>query len=750
MFWGTPALQFVPWWAWAWETLIDGHLPLWNPLVGMGAPLIANYQSALFYPPYWCYFIFYVIGGIKAMAWAQGLLVTLHIIWAGLGMTKLIRRNGFGQLSQTIGGLAFSLSGYLVARAWFASINASVAWLPWVMLMAFDAVRQPKKLNIWLKLAIVIAFQLLSGHAQTTWYTLLLAGLWVGFLTFKASIHENFGDGLRAFLHSELKFALAVVAGLALAAVQLLPTFVYLQQSQRASAVEMEFALTYSLWPWRLLEIFAPGLFGSPARGDFWGYGNYWEDALYIGLLPALLALMSIIGVFFARRGNNTGRKARSIDVDQRSISTFLVIIFAVSILLALGKNTPIYPWLYQHVPTFDMFQAPTRISIWAVFSLSLLAAIRVDVWHKPEGRGLYWTRLATAGAFAISLGAGLAFWGMGDVKATFIRAAALAGLWGFGTGVLSLMAPGIGKDSLRIDVWRWVVIAWLGADLIVAGWGLVPGISADFYDFTDLQDANVASRIYLSPTEEDELKYAHFLSFDSFQKGLDWDEMRNALLPNLNMLTGVASTNNFDPMVPGRYQIWMDSLGEVDEAKRKRLLQLMGVSTIVKLENDESFDIRFESLKGGARVRWVPCAISAKDQGDAWVRIFKDQFDPQVEVIIEGLEPTKLQDCSQSTSKFTIISENTNQIVIKLETNTSGWLVVPDVNYPGWIAKVDGQLEPILQANYLFRAVPVEPGTHQVEFIYRPLEFAIGIFVTILSWIVIIALYFKKYNSLL
>ena len=53
LFWGTSAAQFISWWKWAFDTILSGHLPLWNPLVGMGAPLIANYQSALFYPPNW-------------------------------------------------------------------------------------------------------------------------------------------------------------------------------------------------------------------------------------------------------------------------------------------------------------------------------------------------------------------------------------------------------------------------------------------------------------------------------------------------------------------------------------------------------------------------------------------------------------------------------------------------------------------------------------------------------------------------
>jgi len=181
LFWGTPSLQFLPWWKWAFDTLLTGQLPLWNPLVGMGAPLIANYQSALFYPPNWTYFLFYVLGGISALAWSQALMGALHLIWASIGTALLVRRLGLGRLAQTISGLAFGLSGYLVARAWFASINAAVAWLPWVLLLAYDLVVQNRTAKSILKLGLVVGLQLLTGHAQTTWYTWVLAALWVGF-----------------------------------------------------------------------------------------------------------------------------------------------------------------------------------------------------------------------------------------------------------------------------------------------------------------------------------------------------------------------------------------------------------------------------------------------------------------------------------------------------------------------------------------------------------------------------------------
>jgi hypothetical protein len=81
----------------------------------------------------------------------------------------------------------------------------------------------------------------------------------------------------------------AILCGAGLAAIQLIPTAEYLMQSQRASAVSYDLAMTYSFWPWRFLSLLAPDLFGNPAIGDYWGYGNYWEDAVYIGLAPFLL-----------------------------------------------------------------------------------------------------------------------------------------------------------------------------------------------------------------------------------------------------------------------------------------------------------------------------------------------------------------------------------------------------------------------------------------------------------------------------
>jgi uncharacterized membrane protein YfhO len=52
--------------------------------------------------------------------------------------------------------------------------------------------------------------------------------------------------------------------------------------------------------------------------------------------------------------------------------------------------------------------------------------------------------------------------------------------------------------------------------------------------------------------------------------------------------------------------------------------------------------------------------------------------------------------------------------------------VVFSDVYYEGgWHARIDGEPAPHLRANYILRALPVETGTHTVEFefIFEPFE---------------------------
>ena len=109
LFWGLPALQFYPWRDFAIHEFAAGRMPLWNPYNGAGAPLLANYQSAILYPPNILYFLY---SGSQMMGW----LGILHLLWAGLGMFFLARRLQFSALGQGIAVLSYPLSNTLIGR----------------------------------------------------------------------------------------------------------------------------------------------------------------------------------------------------------------------------------------------------------------------------------------------------------------------------------------------------------------------------------------------------------------------------------------------------------------------------------------------------------------------------------------------------------------------------------------------------------------------------------------------------------
>ena len=794
LFWGTPLNQFVPWWTLSWDLIMSGTFPYWNSLLGMGAPLAANYQSALFYPPTWLYFMVYAAGGIGAMAWFMAIMIVLHLSWSALGMALLIRALKLSRFAQVLGGLAFGLSGYLVARAGFLSINAAVAWLPWIILAVTQlvkavqllpgehiAARQPGKrnwnkiLSTFILLVVAIAMQLLAGHAQTAWYSMLLAGLWFLFFGYidpwlekrrakndTSSIETKAGQPEESNQHNEpevphlttkswllVLFGGAVFLAAALAAVQLLPTAEYLLESQRSAAVDYEFAMSYSFWPWRLLSFLAPGLFGNPALGDYWGYANYWEDAVYLGLIPFILAAAALI-----TRGKKLPRGTL---VNSRLIG-FLGLLILGTFLIALGRNTPIFPWLYRYVPTFDMFQAPTRISILVIFAIAILAAVGADSWSRPRERQLYWLRLGVMAAAAITIGAGLAliltrnlsF----DIRPSFIRSAAWLGLWGVCLGFLALKATARISDARQDQGWgwwQWAVLVVVGVNLLVAGWGLNPSVELSVYTnpsptAEEVRVNSAGGRLFLGAEDAEKLKFERFLRFDSFmpfEEGGDWHDLRASLLPNIPILDGLPSANNFDPLIPGRYSAWMDTLEDAYPHLREQMLNLMGVTVVESIDLEAEYGVSFEVREAYPRIRWVACGIQVEDAKAAMDLIRSGSLEHGSEVVLESEVAAKATNCSpEGEASLQVLDEAADSTAVRVISPADGYLVVADTWYPGWQAYVDGVQVQLWRANYLFRAVPVPAGKHEVEIKFQPTASNLGAIISLAAIIMLVVLF--------
>jgi hypothetical protein len=712
LFWGTPIMQFVPWREFAIDSLLHGHFPLWNPWLGMGAPLIANYQSAIFYPPNW---ILPIIGP----AWGQGLLVMLHVIWTGIGMLLLVRQLGLSRLSQAIAALSFSLSGYVIARAGFLSINATVAWLPWIILVADRVIviqNMPGSFRRLIKptllLSLVLCLQWLAGHAQTAWYSLILLIVWIIWRGFSLRRWIGLRQGL-------IILGIAMLVAFLLSAIQLLPTVEYLVHSHRATEVDQELALVYSFWPWRLLGLLMPNLFGSPATGDYWGYANYWEDAIYIGILPLVLAIFACI------RG-----------IKRSKYSALILLLIGISItsmLLALGKNTPIFTFLYEHVPTFDLFQAPARWTILMIFSLSLLAAIGAELWQERELLSLFWVRLGTVGAGAAGIIALLGERVLSDLRESFSPAIAFAGLW--------LMISGAIAWRRRIKpakCWPLIIASFIAMDLLWSTKGLNPTISLDLFKGKSrlVDQVSYDHRIYMPVNVEETLKFEWTHRFDTFYPDVEWRLVRDFGLPNTTMLDQIPSANNFDPILPDRYVDWIGAVGTASVEKSTQLLEMMDVGWVARLGNEENYQILYSPLPNPNRLTLVGKTIWVNRGESALHAVLNSDFKHTEQVVLEGI-PANEGITNPLNSTFEILDEfNPNRIQVKVNASEGGWLVLSDTWFPGWQAKIDGERVDLYKANYLFKAVYMPIGEHTVEFIYRPLSFILGGTLSLFSWL--------------
>lgn len=703
LFWGTPLLQFVPWREFARDVIADGYLPLWNPLLGFGAPLIANYQSALFYPPN---AVLFLVGP----AWGQGLLVLAHLIWAGLGMRNLVKELGLGEFAQTVAGLSFSLSGYMVARSGFLTINAAAAWLPWIILMVERLVKRRSTsssirsdIRSIILLSLALALQWLAGHAQTSWYSLILAVAWMIW-------RSNSLGRLRGIVRSSLGFILSGILAFLISAVQLLPVLEYLLQSQRASELEVEFAFTYSFWPWRLLGLLMPNLFGNPAHGDFWGYANFWEDAIYIGVLPVFLAGLYLFRKILDKKGGSFAR--------------FLFFVGLCTFLLALGKNTPLFPFLFEHIPTFDLFQAPARWSILLVFSLSLLAALGVEEWEKGELIRLFWVRLGTVGAVAITVIAMLSSIVLPDIKASFIPAVAMFGIW---TSLLGFLAW---QKRLRPNPF-WPIIGCLlvSIDLIWAGSGLSPTVDLAVYQGQSALPGKVSAihRLYMDSEMEYALKYEETHRFDTFNPGIDWRSVRDVGLPNTTMLDSLASINNFDPILTDRYVSWLQGVEALSRQLRDKWFRFVDVGWVADWDSSGIESVTYLELPDPRRAHLIGEVNWIEDGDQVLETIFRDDFDPFKTVVLEPDGQIVNRNWG-SDGKITIVEQaDPNLVQLVIEAHSDTMLVLSDQWFPGWRAYLDGMETKIFRADYLFRAIPVPPGSHTVEFKYRPSSFSLG-----------------------
>jgi hypothetical protein len=223
--------------------------------------------------------------------------------------------------------------------------------------------------------------------------------------------------------------------------------------------------------------------------------------------------------------------------------------------------------------------------------------------------------------------------------------------------------------------------------------------------------------------------------------------------LHRLNSASGYAS-----PLRLARY----DAL--LDEANPVRGLQVLAVrylltpgqmgsdvaATFPLVYQDEESYV-YEIPNALPRAFIVPQAVVADDAEAVLTQLNDFSLDLRQTVILE-LEPgqppppaTFAPWPSGESATATIISETPQTAEIEVTLPGDGYLVLLDTYYPGWQATLDGQPISIYRANYLGRAVPVPAGEHVIRFEYRPLSFRLGVWLALLTLMVMILLIVRQ-----
>ena len=131
-------------------------------------------------------------------------------------------------------------------------------------------------------------------------------------------------------------------------------------------------------------------------------------------------------------------------------------------------------------------------------------------------------------------------------------------------------------------------------------------------------------------------------------------------------------------------------------------------------------------------RALWVP--------PDNVLRVLRDpRTDVTKTVVLTGAEPAEpaLRDSPTAGESARIVHRDVTGVTIDADLGGTGYVMLNDTMFPGWYATVDGVPQPILEADYLFRALRVDGGHHRIEYAYRPTSGGFGIALTLLGILV-------------
>lgn len=711
------------------ELLHRGELPLWNPYVNLGEPFLANPNNLLLHPSGLAFLVLPVHAAVRVAVVGQVLL-------AALALYALLRRWQVRPLAALVVSSGFALSGPLLSLGCFMNGLSSAAPAALALLAADVAARGSRRVGTLL-LGAVWALQATGGEPVVA---LATAALSAGYLVVMTP-----GESWRGRLRGgALRLGAAVAWAGGMSALQLLPTLDLVGSTARGEGLAAAEMSAWSLHPASLLESLAPGLYGEATMA---GTPAYWGQALHHRGMPYILSVGLAAPVLVLAAVGVLVRDRRSRFLSGAGLG-FLV--------LALGRFTPLLGLVMATVPWAAVARYPVKLFYVTGLCLAGLAGLGLEALlsgRRPAA--LTWVMPSTAAALGFALvGACLVPQApkLGDLAWPVGAAAGALGL-----SVMSTALLGRGGRSDRV-----VLLVLLGVTVVQlwpAHRGLNPTASVERLSGTPDVVSTLKSDPDLARVQRRSTPGG--LGLASPERGTPLPNHllnRDSLHPNVGLMWGLtyglnATTDGLDWPAARLFGSFAESLPFAD---RVRMLGIARVSHLLSFDPLPGGIVEpAANLEVGAdrplgvfrnpallpRAMVVGQAARRDDLAQACRDLARRDFDPRRTVILSGAEPGA--GGAGPTSTCRVVEDRSDHVVLEVEADGDGWLVLLDAFAPGWHAAVDGRRVEILRADVCFRAVAVTHGSHTVVFRYLPWSVAAGAVLTALTalaalWVVI------------
>lgn len=676
------------------HALRTGQWPWWNPYIYGGYAQIGDPQGMLFSPLLMAWMIVPAHPGAGWFSWG----VLLHVLMGGTAMLALMRRHGANAWGSLVSAIVFMGGGVAASRLEHVPIVIAYAYAPVVLLAWRHFLAKPAPFR-------GILFGAAAGAmvAQLTQVTYLFVLIIVAYAGISL---------LRAWPRQDAAGRRRIVAGVALGACiasllggpQLVFSWAAMSLSNR-NAMLLSDAAAASLDRRAWLYLLCPNAFGGLSDFNHAAIDPV-QAFLYIGAIPSIL-LWGLV-------------RAWHKGINRRTLVCFGMLAVCAAIYLS-GTHTPVYGWLFRWLPGLSHFRRPSDGAYLLNFALAALAGIGASYIDLRSRRDI--TVLLVVASVWLVISA-----------STMLP-----------SKPLTLIAPGLALAALwrlRTPGSTWRTMVWLVAVL-----------SADYrmFNFSGLFLASTdeAARYVASPEVHD-LRQALKTGTDAppariatWGTGAIWDDG--------GMLAGVASTQGYNPLRYALYETWYgpreNTLVELPASTynalpQARLDDLLGVRYLV-LGRDRPGaqamvppDYRLEKTYKYVEL-WRNDAAYPHELHPRRVRLAgvghmppPDEFIATDFAETAWLTPRDATDAASGASEAArchgavrsswVHGGYTEQTYLTA-SDADGWLVVSELDYPGWVAQVDGTSLPVHRANGIFRAVCVPAGRHEVSFRFYP-----------------------------